>query len=575
MKNKLLILTILPLLIGMTGCNNSEPINGSENESSSQEQAKEIPYVKLLSSRWILGSGETTQTASQYEVYIDIATENIYYFDGGWNLLCKVGDPNDVLGSQTKIIDGKVFTLKRYQIGEEIIYKWEEVSVIDITKYCAFEQENETLKDISGQSYMGYYSFEKTNKTIMGQGGTIYNGKLYVGSNAGVMQVKDFETNTTLASMTLDKAAELQGGYSVKQPHNNAVGYAPKEGSEYPYIYTNCYSDLNNHLATLCVYSFDYINQNVDEDVELSYTLGASINAGTGKNSADLFPDNKYGHVTTVHTINYSLGLTFKIDTSYVYMIMCYDTSGAYLGTSKNNKNVEWITGEGQAYSLDSLKTTYPTIGTIKIAFKDPTAPWTVEPTSKTPAEAGLIIHRTGTIQGYTNDLVQIIKINFLNDPIWTSSGGASLDRRPYGNFAIDYKNGFLYALALKTGDKVTTTIKFRLPSIDEGTYDNTYDANIVRLEVEDVIDYFDTPYAYSIQDVDFFNNYIFVTEGFTNNASEPARMRVIDVVNQCQVALFEIYLDFFPIEPEFICWYEGELYYSDARLDVLKIKLL
>ena len=565
---------MLPLLFSLCYCGN-KGATPSSGDDSSGEESKSVPYEELFSSRWFLGNGEPTEGASQYEVYIDLESENIYYYDNEWVLLCKVGDESDPFGSQIKIIDGKVYTLKRYQIADEIIYKWTEVEVIDISKYRRFEQQNKTLKDISGQSYIGYYSFEKTNKTIMGQGGTIYNGKLYVGSNAGIMQVKDFETNTVLASMTLDKAAELQGSYSVKQPHNNAVGYAPKEGSDYPYIYTNCYSDKNNHLATLCVYSFDYIDQSVDEDLELSYTLGASINAGTGKNSADLFRDNKYGHVTTVNAINYSLGLTFKIDTAFVYMIMCYDTSGTYLGTSRNNKNVEWINGEGVAYSLDSLKTTYPTIGTIKLVFKDPTAPWTAEPTSKTPQEAGLIIHRKGVVQGYTNDLVQIIKIDFLNDPIWCSTGGAQLDTRPYGNFAIDYKNGFLYAIALKSGDMITTTIKFRLPSITEGTYNSTYGANVVKLQVEDIIEHFDTPFAYSIQDVDFYNNYIYITEGFTNNSSEPARMRVIDVVNKCQVALFEIHHDFFPIEPEFICWYEGELYYSDARLDVLKIKLL
>ena len=572
MKNKLIILSIIPFLLGVVGCDtNKTPSNNSGDNS----EVNHIPYEKFFRSRWIVGNDEPPQVASQYEIYINLETEDIYYFDDIWHLLCKVGDQNDPFGSQIKIIDGKVCVLKRYQINSEIIYKWEEVEVLDLSKYRSFEQQEEMLKDQFGQTYMGYYTFEKTNKTIMGQGGTIYNGKLYVGSNAGNMQIKDFETNTILASMTLDKAAELQGSYSVKQPHNNAVGYAPKEGSDYPYIYTNCYSDKNNQLATLCVYSFDYINKTVDEDVELSYTLGASINAGTGKNSADLFPDNKYGHVTTVNAINYSLGLTFKIKATFVYMIMCYDTSGTYLGTSKNNKNVEWINGEGTTYSLDSLKTTYPSIGTIKIIFKDPTDPWTVEPTSKTPEQAGLVIHRNGTVQGYTNDLVQIIKIGFTNNPMWTSIAGASADQRPYGNFAIDYKNGYLYALALKYGDRVTRTIKFKLPSITEGTYNSTYDANVVTLQLEDILDFFDTPYAYSIQDVDFYNNYIFITEGFTNNNNEPARMRVIDVVNQCQVAQFDIFYDFFPIEPEFICWYQGELYYADSRLDVMKIKLL
>ena len=570
MKNKLLIFGLLPLLLGVVGCNKNQPNNNPPDPIENQ-----IPYEKFFSSKWYQGEGEPNFKASQYEIYIRIDTGDIYYFDNAWVLLCKAEDKNDVFGSQIKIIDGKVCTLNRYQIDNEIHYKWEEVTIYDMSKYCSFEQQNETLKDELGQSYLGFYTFEETNKTIMGQGGTIYNGKLYVGQNNGVMQIKDFETNNVLASMTLDKSAELQGNYSVKQPHNNAVGYAPKENSDYPYIYTNCYSDKKNQLATLCVYSFDYVDKTVDEDIELSYTLGASINAGTGKNSADLFPNNKYGHVTTVNAIDYSTGMTFKLDNTFVYMIMCYTSSGSYLGTSKNNKNVEWISSDGSTFSLDSLKDTYPSISTIKVIYKDPNAPWTDEPTSKTPEEAGLVIHRTGKIQAYTNDLVQIIKINFVNDPMWTSTSGAASDTRPYGNFAIDYENGYLYALALKYGDYVTRTIQFKLPDISEGTYDETYDANIVKLELEDIIDFFDTPYAYSIQDVDFHNNYIFITEGFTDNIVEPARMRVIDVINQSQVAQFEIFEDFGPIEPEFICWYEGELYYSDSRLNIMKIKLI
>ena len=572
MKNKFILLGLLPLIVGVVGCNKQSK-NGHNNSSGQIEDP--MIYEKLLSNKWFIGKEEPSFKASQYEVYIRLDTEDIYYYDGSWILLCKVGDQNNLFGSQIKLLDGKVCVSRRYQIDDEVYYKWEEVPVYDMSKYSSFEQQNETLKDAFGQSYLGFYTFEQTNKTVAGQGGTIYNGKIYAGKNDGSMQIRDFETNNVLAAMTLDKAAELQGTYAVKQPHNNAVGYAPKENSDYPYIYTNCYSDKNNHLATLCVYSFDYIDKTVDEDIELSYTLGASINAGTGKNSADLFPDNKYGHVTTINTINYSSGMTMKINSTFVYMIMCYSSSGTYLGTSKNNKNVEWISSDGKAISLDFLKETYPSIGTIKMCYKDPSAPWTAEPTSKTPSEAGLVFHRSGKIQAYTSDLVQIIKIGFVNDPMWTSSTGMASDTRPYGNFAIDYKNGYLYAIALKYGDYVTRTIKFKLPDINEGTYNATYDANVLKLQLDDIIDYFDTPYAFSIQDVDFYNDYIFITEGFTDNVVEPARMRVIDVNNQSQVALFEIYQDFFPIEPEFICWYQGELYYADSRLNVMKIKLI
>lgn len=577
MNKRTLFVLIPALLLSLASCGGSTDCDECPSvDDCPQCDVETIPYDKLFTSTWMMGYSVPTHEAADYDVFIDFSTSKIYYYLlSEWHYLCVAGDETNPFGATIKIVDGEVYVLKRYQIDNTFHSKWVPMEVVDLSKYKQFSQQNVGLYDHLGQKYLGYYSMEETNKTIYGQGGTIYDGKMYVGQNNGNFQIKDFETNTIIASMALDKKVEIQGTSSVKQPHNNSIGYAPREDSEFPYIYTNCYSDKNHNKGTLCVYSFDHIHEEVDEDVELTCILGASLNMSYGGSSINYNPNGSYGHVTTINSVLFTTGMTFTISADYVYMIACYSSDGTYLGSSKGGKTSGWIASDGNPLSLDFLQEKHPATHSFKVVFKDPDAPQTKNPSSKTPEEAGVVIHRKGLVDAYTNDLAQVIKIGFVEDPIWTSSGGPTNDLRPYGNFAIDYENGFLYAIAAKTKDLILRTFKFKLPAMTDGEFDETLQANVVTLGKDDIIEYFDTAYAFSIQDVDFYNGYIYITEGFTNNENEPARMRVIDVNAKAQVAQFDIYNDFFAIEPEFVCWYEGELYYSDTTLRIYKVNLI
>ena len=141
MKNKTIFLSLLPFLVGVIGCNNTQPSCDFDSTSNSQAE-KQVPYEKLFSSEWFLGNGEPTFNASQYQVYIRLDTEDIYYFNGSWILLCKVGDQNDLFGSQLKLIDGKVCVLKRYQVDNEIYYK-----------YMGFHHINNTVLELDSFTY--------------------------------------------------------------------------------------------------------------------------------------------------------------------------------------------------------------------------------------------------------------------------------------------------------------------------------------------------------------------------------------------------------------------------------------
>ena len=84
MKNKFAVLSIVPFLLGIVGCETtqtSQNNTSSDNSSEDSSEAYRIPYEKLFRSRWIIGNDEPPQIVSQYEVYINIDTEDIYYFD--------------------------------------------------------------------------------------------------------------------------------------------------------------------------------------------------------------------------------------------------------------------------------------------------------------------------------------------------------------------------------------------------------------------------------------------------------------------------------------------------------------
>lgn len=465
---------------------------------------------------------------------------------------------------EKKVEDGVLYTLKSYSLNGKTVTRWEPDTSVDLSTYRPFTAEN---GGIAGM--LGYYKLTplSTGLTNYKQGGFIANGLVYMGNSSAKLQIKDFKTGAVLTTMTLDKTAELTGTCPKPQPHNNALSFVMPDGAKYPLIYTNCYSGDTEHKGTLCVYSVS------DNALNITYTLGNSLNATTGKPSYQANKDGEYGHVTTVHDVAYKKGLYLTLGADFKYMIMCYDASGAYLGTSKGEKTAVWIDSDGTATSLDALKTTYSNISKFSVIYRAKTGDATNNIVAVAPDAAGFKI-TAGGAHTFSNKLEQLIKVGFVNTTMWTSQDPTK-DTRLYGNFVIDRENGFLYALALKTGDNCLRTFKFKLPETAEGTYNATYGCNVLTLGEADILEYYDTPYAYSIQDVDFYNGYIFITEGFTNDQKEPARMRVIDVKMKKQVAVFELHSDFTRIEPEFICWYQGVLYYGNVKGDMFRIDFI
>ena len=165
-------------------------------------------------------------------------------------------------------------------------------------------------------------------------------------------------------------------------------------------------------------------------------------------------------------------------------------------------------------------------------------------------------IIRSGNI--FTSQLVQVIKIGFVNDySLWSSN----TDKRPFGNFLIDYDNNILYAYTMIDKTNTTRFFKFSIPSLNVGDYDNMLNCNIVTLKTNDILDSFDTEYSYCLQGGCYYDNKLFLLEGFIENG----KFRILDLKQRRFVLSYNISDMFFKDEPEMITQYNGVFYYSDA----------
>lgn len=170
----------------------------------------------------------------------------------------------------------------------------------------------------------------------------------------------------------------------------------------------------------------------------------------------------------------------------------------------------------------------------------------------------------------FSSELVQVITVGFTNDTtLWSSVGG---DARPYGNFAVDTDNDKLYAFTMRSGSKQTRFFKFDLPTLDEGEYDAALGVNKVTLGVSDIEDRFDVEFFNYIQGAAYHGGKIYSVEGFTNNASNPARLRIVDLEQKKVSAVVDLYAMGLAVEPEAINMIGGELYYVDYNKNVYKI---
>ena len=161
--------------------------------------------------------------------------------------------------------------------------------------------------------------------------------------------------------------------------------------------------------------------------------------------------------------------------------------------------------------------------------------------------------------------LVQVIRIDFVENTNYWKSGDGIKDTRPYGNFVINTDSNKLYAFTMRDCDHVTRYFEFDLPKVADGEYSSLYDVNVVRLTVSDIKSFFDCEYSNYLQGACYYDNKIYSLEGFSGTA-KPAKLQIIDLVNQKQLTSINLYGIGLIIEPEFVDVYDGVLYYSDAE---------
>ncbi len=164
----------------------------------------------------------------------------------------------------------------------------------------------------------------------------------------------------------------------------------------------------------------------------------------------------------------------------------------------------------------------------------------------------------------YTGELVQIIRIGFVNDlSLWKSKENNG-DVRPYGNFVVDTDNNMLYAYVMRDADKTTRFFGFDLPRATDGTYSESYGCNVVVLQAADIKTQFDTQYFNYMQGVCYYDGKIISTEGFSEPNTNKPFLRVVDLKAQTVIKSQNMSELGLTSEPEIIAVNPktGKLYY-------------
>ncbi len=166
---------------------------------------------------------------------------------------------------------------------------------------------------------------------------------------------------------------------------------------------------------------------------------------------------------------------------------------------------------------------------------------------------------------GFKSTLVQLIQIEFCDDPeLWQAYADGHCGR-PYGNFLVDRENGSYYAFVMRGDGVETRYFKFDLPQVSDGEWDSKYGVKKVMLRKENIKEYFDTPEHRYIQGATFNGGKIYSTEGFSFDETNRPTIRIIDTATKKSqnIDLMDIGCS---REPEFIDFYNGDCYYSDSH---------
>lgn len=171
----------------------------------------------------------------------------------------------------------------------------------------------------------------------------------------------------------------------------------------------------------------------------------------------------------------------------------------------------------------------------------------------------------------FTTKLVQIIKVGFCEDELWSSKSG---DIRPYGNSVIDKENGIYYAFTMRDEEMITRYFAFDLPEVTAGEIDEKYNVKKVVLEKSNIKYYFDCPYHHFIQGGILNDGKIYSLEGFTGSVENPPAMRIIDTKLKEEISYIKFEEYGLKVEPEMIDFYKNECIYGDHNGNIYKINL-
>lgn len=185
-------------------------------------------------------------------------------------------------------------------------------------------------------------------------------------------------------------------------------------------------------------------------------------------------------------------------------------------------------------------------------------------------------VFRTET--GFSSELLQVIRIGFVEDlSLWKSLPDRG-DVRPYGNFVIDRENGALWAFVMRNGTDSTRFFRFALPKPTEGEVSERFGVPTVTLRAEDVQQTFDTPFMRFMQGATMKDGKIYSVEGFTPKPDipnkSPAGFRVIDTERGCEVLYQNLCELDLPTEPEMIDFDGDILFYGNHGAGLYTVEL-
>ena len=164
----------------------------------------------------------------------------------------------------------------------------------------------------------------------------------------------------------------------------------------------------------------------------------------------------------------------------------------------------------------------------------------------------------------FKSEMVQVIKIGFVEDiSLWKSAPG-TVDVRPYGNFAMDNESGKLYAFVMRNLTESTRYFAFDAPSVHEGEVDPVLGVKTKVLEASDIDYYFDLEYHKGIQGACTHNGKIYSVEGGCLVHTRTAALRIINPEKKLQEEYVDLVEYGIVEEPEGIV-FDGDVCYFVA----------